>query len=110
MVGRVKERILPKRSEPKKQPTDFITIEPTEEAIADSKINSVSSLETETEENIPMEYPYINDPKQIVIYWKRNIKTFLVLLVILVIGIRSLSMFWINISIFIDNLIWLVTN
>ena len=63
------------------------------------------SLETETEENIPMEYPYINDPKQIVIYWKRNIKTFLVLLVILVIGIRSLSMFWVNISIFIDNLI-----
>ena len=105
MVGRVKERILPKRSQPKKQPTDFIKIEPTQEAIADSKINSVSSLETETEENIPMEYPYINDPKQIVIYWKRNIKTFLVLLVILVIGIRSLSMFWVNISIFIDNLI-----
>ena len=105
IVGRVKERILPKRSQPKKQPTDFIKIEPTQEAIADSKINSVSSLETETEENIPMEYPYINDPKQIVIYWKRNIKTFLVLLVILVIGIRSLSMFWVNISIFIDNLI-----
>ena len=55
MVGRVKERILPKRSQPKKQPTDFIKTEPTEEAIADSKINSVSSLETETEENIPME-------------------------------------------------------
>ena len=105
LVGRVKERILPKRSQPKKQPTDFIKIEPTQEAIADSKINSVSSLETEAEENIPMEYPYINDPKQIVIYWKRNIKTFLVLLVILVIGIRSLSMFWVNISIFIDNLI-----
>ena len=105
IVGRLKERIVPKRSQSKTQPTDFIKIEPTEEAISDSKMNSVSSLEKETEEHIPMEYPYINDPQQIVIYWKRNIKTFLVLLVILIIGIRSLSMFWVNLSIFIDNLI-----
>ncbi len=105
LVGRVKERILPKRIQQKNQPTDFIKTEPTEKVITDSQIDNVGSLEVEPEEDISMEYPYINDPQQIVIYWKRNIKTFLVLLVILFIGGRSLSMFWVNISIFIDNLI-----
>ena len=105
LVGRVKERILPKRIQQKNQPTDFIKTEPTEKVITDSQIDNVGSLEVEPEEDISMEYPYINDPQQIVTYWKRNIKTFLVLLVILFIGARSLSMFWVNISIFIDNLI-----
>ncbi len=105
LVGRVKERILPKRIQQKNQPTDFIKTEPTEKVITDSQIDNVGSLEIEPEEDISMEYPYINDPQQIVIYWKRNIKTFLVLLVILIIGARSLSMFWVNITIFIDNLI-----
>ena len=105
LVGRVKERILPKRIQQKIQPTDYIKTEPTEKVITDSQIENIASLEAEPEEDISMEYPYINDPQQIVIYWKRNIKTLLVLLVILFIGARSLSMFWVNISIFIDNLI-----
>ena len=105
LVGRAKERILPKRIQQKIQPTDYIKTEPTEKVITDSQIENIASLEAEPEEDISMEYPYINDPQQIVIYWKRNIKTFLVLLVILFIGARSLSMFWVNISIFIDNLI-----
>ena len=105
LVGRVKERILPKRIPQKNQPTDFIKTEPPEKVITDSQIENIESLEAEPGENISMEYPYINDPQQIVIYWKRNIKTFLVLLVILFIGARSFSMFWVNISIFIDNLI-----
>ena len=66
---------------------------------------SINDLDVEQEEIGVLEFPYINDPDQIMIYWKRNFKTLLILLLFLMIGFRSLSMFWENITLFIDNLI-----
>ena len=104
-IGRFKEKILPGRSKQKNNPTDYIKIETSDEAITREAILNIQSEHLKEEVGLITEEPYINDPNQIVVYWKRNIKTFLLLLVFLAIGIRSFNIFWENASLFIDKLI-----
>ena len=115
MLGRLKEKFIPARIVQQRNSTDYIKIEPSEEIhsawgsfesiVNTGPIKSINDLDVEQEEIGVLEFPYINDPDQIMIYWKRNFKTFLILLLFLMIGFRSLSMFWENITLFIDNLI-----
>ena len=104
-VGRLREKIFPERTKQHKNPTDYIKIEPSEQIVNTGPISSVGDIDVVQEESVTFEYPYINDPDQIIIYWKRNIKTFLILLILLIVGFRSFNMFWENITLFIDNLI-----
>ena len=104
-IGRLKEKFFPARIVQQRNSTDYIKIEPSEEIVNTGPIKSINDLDVEQEEIGVLEFPYINDPDQIMIYWKRNFKTFLILLLFLMIGFRSLSMFWENITLFIDNLI-----
>lgn len=104
-IGRFKEKILPKRAKQKNNPTDYIKIETSEEVVDTDAILTVQTEDLNKEINSTIEAPYINDPEQIIVYWKRNIKTFVLLILFLVIGIRSFNMFWKNASLFIDNLI-----
>ena len=105
MLGRLKEKFIPARIVQQRNSTDYIKIEPSEEIVNTGPIKSINDLDVEQEEIGVLEFPYINDPDQIMIYWKRNFKTLLILLLFLMIGFRSLSMFWENITLFIDNLI-----
>ena len=104
-IGRIKEKIFPERIKQQKNSTDFIKIEPSEEIVTTGPITSVTDIDVAQEESVTLESPYINDPDQIMTYWKRNIKTFLILLLFVIVGFRSLYMFWENITLFIDNLI-----
>ncbi len=105
VFGKLKEKIFPNtRTQERKQPTDYIKVEPFEEVPTEAQVNQALIIES-SEEDLLIEYPYINDPHQIVTYWKRNAKTFMVLVFILVIGMRSLSMFWETLTLFINNLI-----
>ena len=104
-IGRIKEKVFPERIKQQKNSTDFIKIEPSEEIVTTGPITSVTDIDVAQEESVTLESPYINDPDQIMTYWKRNIKTFLILLLFVIVGFRSLYMFWENITLFIDNLI-----
>ena len=104
-IGRIKEKVFPERIKKQKNSTDFIKIEPSEEIVTTGPITSVTDIDVAQEESVTLESPYINDPDQIMTYWKRNIKTFLILLLFVIVGFRSLYMFWENITLFIDNLI-----
>ena len=104
-IGRIKEKVFPERIKQQKNSTDYIKIEPSEEIVTTGPITSVTDIDVAQEESVTLESPYINDPDQIMTYWKRNIKTFLILLLFVIVGFRSLYMFWENITLFIDNLI-----
>lgn len=105
VFGRLKEKIFPNtRTQERKQPTDYIKVEPFEEVPTEAQVNQTLIIDSR-EEDLLIEYPYINDPHQITTYWKRNAKTFMVLIFILIIGMRSLSMFWENLTLFLNNLI-----
>jgi len=104
-IGRFKEKLLPERAKQKNNPTDYIKIETSEEEVSTEAILTTQTEDLNKEINLTTEEPYINNPDQIVVYWKRNIKTFLLLILFLLIGIRSFNMFWENVSLFIDNLI-----
>lgn len=103
-IGRLKEKIFPEKAKQHRNPTDYIKIETSEEIVNTGPIVSVADTEGIKEDDVTLEYPYINDPEQIIIYWKRNIKTFLILLLFLIVGFRSFYMFWENIILFIDSL------
>ena len=104
-IGRFKEKLLPGRSKQKNNPTDYIKIKTSEEVATREAILNIQSEHLKEDVVLITEEPYINDPNQIVVYWKRNIKTFLLLILFLAIGIRSFNIFWENASLFIDKLI-----
>ena len=81
-----------------------IQVQGGEEVPTEAQVNQTLIIDSR-EEDLLIEYPYINDPHQITTYWKRNAKTFMVLIFILIIGMRSLSMFWENLTLFLNNLI-----
>jgi len=104
-IGRLKEKLFPGRLKKKNNPTDYIKIETSEEVVTTEAILTVQPEHLNEEGSLTTEEPYINDPNQIVVYWKRNTKTFLLLILFLAICVRSFNMFWENISSFIDNMI-----
>jgi predicted transcriptional regulator len=104
-IGRLKEKVFPEKTKQHKNPTDYIKIEPSEEIVNTGLIATVADVDVAQKESVTLEYPYINDPDQIMTYWKRNIKTFLILILLLIVGFRSFYMFWENVTLFIDNLI-----
>ena len=103
-IGRLKEKLFPGRLKKKNNPTDYIKIETSEEVVTTEAILTVQPEHLNEEGSLTTEEPYINDPNQIVVYWKRNTKTFLLLILFLAICVRSFNMFWENISSFIDNM------
>ena len=104
-IGRLKEKLFPRRLKKKNNPTDYIKIETSEEVVTTEAILTVQPEHLNEEGSLTTEEPYINDPNQIVVYWKRNTKTFLLLILFLAICVRSFNMFWENISSFIDSMI-----